>query len=142
MALPLTHIAVTNSSASTLYSALQTISLYILGNTKNTNTNTKLQNTFSTLLSPIPRTAASTLLQPICVFIHNHKFWKKYEFSNRKYLKSGNHIADLNGSFIMKLCTCLSSQCNVEELEKRMAGPQRSVANLPICLWILQRSAK
>ena len=36
MALPLTHIAVTNSSASTLYSALQTIFLYTLTYTKKT----------------------------------------------------------------------------------------------------------
>ena len=43
---------------------------------------------------------------------------KKYEFSNRKYLKSGIRIAVMNGSFIMYIvyCTCLPLhlQCGKE----------------------------
>ena len=140
MALPLTHIAVTNSSASTLYSALQTIFLYTLFIYKKKH-KYKIAKHFQDIA--VPWTAPTALLQPTCVSVYNHKFWKNMSLVRENTLKVE---FTLMWWTVLLLCNyvhvCL---CNVEELEKRMAGPQgpqRSVANPPICPWILQRSSK
>ena len=120
------------------------ISLYTNKYKKNTNTNTKLQNTFCTLLSPIPWPAPSALLQPIWVSIHNYKFWKNMNLVTENTWKAEFALLWWTVLLSCTLCTVHVCHC-IYNVEKRMAGPQgpqRSVANPPICLWILQRSSK
>ena len=117
------------------------ISLYTNEYKKDKNTNTKLQNTFSTLLF---------LGQHPLLCFNQHV--SLYTITNSEKNMSLVRENTLKVEFtlmwwtVLLLCNyvhvCL---CNVEELEKRMAGPQgpqRSVANPPICPWILQRSSK
>ena len=85
MALPLTHIAVTNSSASTLYSALQTISLYTLTNKKKHEYKYKIAKHFQYIAVPWMDSTHSSASTNICLCIQS-QILKKYEFTKEKIL--------------------------------------------------------